>query len=211
MMFRLLFVFTFFISSICCAGQIAITDTGDEVILNSDGTWQYSDASASASASAIKTNETSFQKPDGSTFLLKSTRNNSSIYINPKIWSFKKGKEASSDAEYVFELKGGDLYGQVITEEVSMPLETLSNVAFENFKDAAPNGRITKREYRKVNGNKVIYQEMQGNSQGIEFIFSGYYYTNESGSTQLVTYTSTNLLNKYKSNIEDLLNGLSNQ
>lgn len=206
-MFRLLFIFTLFISSISYAGQIAITDTGDEVILNSDGTWKYSDASALETA--IKINNSSFKKPESSTFLLKSTKNDSTFYINPKEWSFKKGKEGTSDAEYEFELKGGDLYGQVITEAVSIPLENLSNLAFENFKDVAPDGRITKREYRNVNGIKVLYQEMQGNTQGIEFIFSGYYYSNESGSTQLVTYTSTNLLNKYKKNIDGLLNGLS--
>lgn len=208
-MFKILFLFTLFISSISYAGQIAITDTGDEVILNSDGTWQYSDASALETV--IKTNSSTFKKPENSTFLLKSTINDSSIYINPKEWLFTKAKEDSSDAEYEFILKGGDLYGQVITEGISIPLENLGNIAFEIFNNSVPDGRITKREYRNVNGIKVLYQVMKGSYQGAELTFSGYYYSNESGSTQLVIYTATNLLNKYKRNIDGLLNGLSIQ
>ena len=52
----------------------AITDTGEEVILKSDGTWEYSD-SAKMTAITIKTNPEEFKKPENASFLLKSTVN----------------------------------------------------------------------------------------------------------------------------------------
>ena len=208
-MLRLLVLLTLCLTSIGYAGQMAITDTGDEVILNSDGTWQYVDGSSQEQS--IKTNDEIFTRPETSTFLLKSTRNSASVYINPKEWSFKKGDADTTDAEYEFSLKDGDLYGQIITEGIFVPLENLGEIALDNFKSVAPDGRITKQEYRNVNGIKVMHQEMQGTSQGIAFIFSCYYYSDDSGSTQLVTYTSLNLFEKYQSSIYGLLNGLAVQ
>jgi len=60
------------LAATCHAGQTAITDTGEKVILNSDGTWVYSNK-ALTPATRIGTNKEKFNKPNDSTFLLKST------------------------------------------------------------------------------------------------------------------------------------------
>jgi len=191
------------------ASQKAITDTGDEVILNSDGTWEYSDK-AKKSTIIIETNKKKFERPRDSSFLLKSSRNNSGYWINTDKWSFSKAKENPA-AEYQFQLKGKDLYGITIAEEVVMSLESLANIAFNNARSAAPDAKIVKKEYRVVNGKKVIYMEIGGTLQGMKFTYLGYYYSDASGTTQLMSYTGTNLVDKYKSEINDFLNGLSTQ
>jgi len=66
-----------------------------------------------------------------------------------------------------------------------------------------------KKEYRIVNGNKVIYMEMIGTIQSVKFKYLGYYYSNSSGSTQYLANTSTNLVDKYKTDINNFLNGFS--
>lgn len=71
------------------ASQKAITDTGEEVILNSDGTWKYTDNSKKAN-NIIETNKKRFVKPIDSSFFLKSTKNNSAYWINIDKWTFKK-------------------------------------------------------------------------------------------------------------------------
>ena len=53
--------------------------------------------------------------------------------------------------------------------------------------------------------------EMKGTTQGIKFMYLGYYYSDDSGSTQFITYTGSNLVNKYKLEIYDFLNGLEVQ
>jgi len=192
------------------ASQNAITDTGEEVILNSDGTWIYSDI-AKKPANIIEINKNKFYKPSYSSFLLKSIKNNSAFWMNTDKWSFKKIKDNTSEGEYEFKLKDADLYGLAITEEIAIPLESLADIVFENVLSVAPDSKIIKKEYRVVNGKKVIYMEYIGTIQDVKFIYVGHYYSDASGSTQLVTYTGANLLDKYKSEINDFINGLDTQ
>lgn len=197
------------ISSISYASQKAITDTGDEVILYDDGTWEFADKSKLKTDSII-INPNEFIKAKDSTFQLKSTITSFAFWINPKIWSFTKSTNNEA-AEYEFQLKKGDLWGMSISEGVPMPIESLASIAFENAKAAAPDAKVIKQEYRTVNGTKVLYMEMQGTLQGIRFTYLGYYYSDDSGSTQFLAYTGTNLIDKYKSEINDFLNGFSVQ
>ena len=123
------------------------------------------------------------------------------------MWSFNTPTD-NPEAEYELQLKDGDLYGLIITEKVEIPIETLKVIALENAKAAAPNMSIVKEEFRNVNGLKVLLLHMNGTIQGIKFSYYGYYYSNSNGTVQFITYTSQNLLDGFKSKIEDLLNGI---
>jgi hypothetical protein len=198
-----------FLSFSVYASQRAVTDEGNIVILNSDGTWEY-ESPEKIEKLEIKTNNAVFKKGSASTFRLKSTKNKSEFWINPKDWSFKKADDVNQ-AEYQFQLKGTDLYGMAITEKIQIDLDNLTQLALENAKDAAPDAKIVTREYRIVNGNKVMYMEIEGTIQGIRFKYLGYYYSDSSGSTQYLTYTGENLVSQYKNHIEKFLNGFSIQ
>ena len=210
---RSLISLIFLFSLPCFAAQNALTDTGEEVILNDDGTWKYRSGKSSGSAAAsgkIKTNSKKFYKPKDSSFLIKSKKNKSAIWINPKKWTFTKS-EPTKATEYKLRLKDKSLYGMMITEEIELPLKTISDAALTNAQRAAPNAKINKREYRKVNGLKVLYQEITGSIQKVNFTYISYNFSNKSGSTQLVMYTANNLVNKYRPEIFKLLNGLVTQ
>lgn len=188
-------------------GQInAVTDTGDEVLLYEDGTWEYVDG-AEVEETEIPTNETPFEKDKKSTFLIKSKKLNIGLWINPKEWSFEKGAEDDA-SEFKFVKKGEDLYGMLITEKIEVPLSTLKTIALENAKGVAPDTKVVHEEYRMVNGVKVLHMQLTGTLQGIRFTYLGYYYSSAEGSIQLVSYTADNLVQTYKKDIEILLNGL---
>jgi len=106
-----------------------------------------------------------------------------------KKWSFQKATD-NLVAENQFQLRNSDLYGIIIIEQVEIPLETLKAIAVENGKVAAPDLKIVKEEYRTVNGIKVLLFQMNGTTQGIKFSYYGYYYSNENGSVQFITYAS---------------------
>ncbi len=184
----------------------AVTETGEEVFLNADGTWEYQKGNYS-SIDEIPTNSKKFKKDKKSTFLLKSKNLNVGFYINPKKWEFKKATN-NSDAEYEFKFKNGDLYGMVITEQIEIPFETLKSIALENGKEAAPDLELVEEEYRNVNGLKVLLLQMNGTIQGIKFSYFGYYFSNAQGTVQFLTYTSQDLLDNYRAECEKLLNGL---
>ncbi len=192
--------------SVTKAQQKAVTETGIEVILYDDATWQYVDHK-DEKVSEIPTNRKKFNKDDESSFLLKSNKLNIGIWINPKLWSFKKAT-TNTEAEYELQLKYGDLYGMILTEKVEIPLEALRSIALENGKESAPDLKIMKEEYRTVNGLKVLLLQMNGTMQGIKFSYYGYYFTSVNGTVQFITYTSQNLLKEYTKHCELLLNGL---
>ena len=207
---KFLIIVLIFLSFKVNAGKRAVTDEGDIVILNNNGTWEYESIDKTKSTE-IRENKSTFKKNSTLTFLIKSVRNNSAIWINPQKWTFKKSNNADEASEYEFERKNMDLYAISITERITVDLENLTQIAFQNAKTAAPDVKIIKREYRIVNGIKVMYMEMDGTIQGIKFSYFGYYYSDKSGSIQLLAYTGSNLAEKYKIEIENFLNGLSTQ
>jgi len=201
-----LIVFYLSITAYVYSQQNAVTEKGEEVILNEDGTWRYKSENK-INTDSIPLNPHKFTKDTKSTFLIKSDRFNIGFSINPKLWSFKKGAD-DADSEYELELKGEDLYGMIITEKTEIPLETLRLIALENAESAAPDIHIVKEEYRIVNGLKVLMIQMNGTTQGIKFSYYSYYFSNTNGTVQFVTYTAQNLLKEYTEKCEDLLNGL---
>ncbi len=60
-------------SSVSYANQKAVTDTGEEVILYSNGTWQYTN-NLNHETNEITTNPKTFTKPIDSTFLFTNVR-----------------------------------------------------------------------------------------------------------------------------------------
>lgn len=204
---KITFTFCFMILAISLVAQKkAVTETGEEVILFDDGTWEYEDG-APISETEITTNSKLFKKENTSSFLLKSKKVNVGVWLNPKKWSFQKAVD-NPIAEYQFQLKDSDLYGMIITEQVEVPLETLKSIAVENGKAAAPDLKVVKEEYRMINGIKVLLLQMNGTTQGIKFSYYGYYFSNDQGSVQFITYTSQKLMESYKDDCEKLLNGL---
>ena len=87
--------------------KVALTETGEQVIIHNDGTWEYA-SDTPLSSSEITTNEKKFVKDKSQSFLLKSTRTKVGMWIDGTTWSFAKG-ETEDDAEYNFQLKGEDL------------------------------------------------------------------------------------------------------
>ena len=193
----------------CFAAQKAITDTGEEILIFTDGTWKYAD-NAQPAPVGIETNKQRFVKPKAANFLLKSKKNHSAFWLDTDKWSFQRSKK-NTEAEYAMQLKGKDLYGLAIAEEIQIPMESLVDIALENARNVAPDIHVVKKEYRIVNDNKVIFMQMSGTMQGMKISYMGYYYSDPSGTTQYITYTASNLIDKYRPEIEDFLNGLALQ
>lgn len=188
-------------------GQIkAITDKGEQVVLHKDGTWEYLEV-PDFDENSIRTNGKEYKTPEASNFLVKSSRVNAGVKIDSKKWSFEK-KEGEA-AEYFFQFKKGDLYGMLITEKFNIPLDNLVEIAILNGQKVAPDIKIIDKEFRMVNGQKVLHMQLSGTIQGIKFVYYGYYFSNENGTVQFVTYTSQNLLNDYRKECDDLLNGFT--
>jgi len=186
----------------------AVTDKGDQVFLYNDGTWKYANDSSEAEEKEIPMSNVVFSKNDKSTFEVKSTKVNAGVFINTKEWAYKKNPIADAQ-EYSFQGRGKDIYAMIITEKVEIPIESLKKLALSNAKDAAPDTKIVTEEYRMVNGKKIFFMQMNGSIDGIKFTYLGYYYSSEGGTIQFISYTTQSLLEEYKNDMFDLLNGFT--
>jgi hypothetical protein len=185
----------------------AVTDNGDEVILNDNGTWKYLNDSTLLGKQEVATSDTKFTKHKNSSFLVKSNKLKIGIWLNTKKWKFNKAT-SNDAAEYEFNNVKDDMYGMIITERLEIPFETLKMAALQNARTVAPDIQIAKEEFRFVNGTKVLMMQMRGTFQGIKVVYFGYYLSNAAGSTQFLTYTAANLFDEYAGEMEELLNGL---
>jgi hypothetical protein len=78
-----------------------------------------------------------------------------------------------------------------------------------NATKAAPDAQIVHEERRTVNGSEVLYLQIEGTIQGIPFVYHGYYYGGQGGCIQVIGYTAKNLVQEYRADIVDMLNGLT--
>jgi len=49
----------------------------------------------------------------------------------------------------------------MIAEKMEIPLESLKEIVLDNAKEAAPDIKIVKEEYRTVNGIRVLMMQMK--------------------------------------------------
>jgi hypothetical protein len=205
-------LFLFLIAFNISKGQInALTENGKQVILFNNGTWKYSADSTLGKKNrtdTIKMNPAKFSKSGDATFLAKSNTVNVGVYVDPDKWTLKTHNENESNPEYRFSLKSGDGYAMLETEKTPIGLEAMRNIALINAQKAAIDARITKQEYRIVNNKRILFLEISGTIQGIKFKYMGYYFSNEKGTTQLLSYTSEAMYNDANKEMETFLNGL---
>lgn len=207
MLHKILFALGFIILGIPVFGQQkAITDTGAEVVLYNDGTWAYVQKDT-LNVEEILTNDTPFKKSKSSSFLIKSKRINVGCWMDPKKWKFNSAPDNDA-AEFELTHESGNLYGIIITENLDLPLESLGNIAIQNGREAAPDLQVTAKEYRNVNGVKVLMMRMVGTIQDITFSYFGYYYSANGGAVQFLVYSSESFMEENLGEVEGLLNGL---
>jgi hypothetical protein len=198
---------------ICCINKLnaqikAITDEGKTVILFDNNTWKYEDEGMDNEIpKEISLSKDTAVKSPKSTFLIKSKKTNFGFWINPTKWTLTSAKTNES-AEFMLRNKTTEIFALIITEEIEIELESLRKVAIDNLKENATEVVLVNEEYRIVNGNKVLHMEFNAKINGIKVTYFGYYYSNEKGTVQYVTFSSQSIMSKYKTECLILLNGL---
>ncbi len=199
-------LFIFFLNLTFIAfGQInAVTEKGEQVVLYDNGTWKSLETKP---AWETRLDTLKFNKSASSSFLVKSDRVKCGVWINPKKWKFRKDENGSAASEFKFTLINEDAYAMLITEKIEIPLNRFKEAALGNAKKAAPDAHLVKEEIRKINGIIICMLQMEATIDGINFVYLGYYYSDADGSTQFLSYTSKNLFEQYKNDLEQFLNG----
>ena len=155
----------------------------------------------------IPTSNVAYQKPASATLKLSShIVYNIDIYMDPEKWGSKK---INDTIEYkFFRNGGGEPLGLLVAEPNPTTYASIAELAIKNAEKGGGPVNVIKKEFRKVNGRKVLFLEYTANISIVNFTYLNYYYTSEYGTIQFVTYTITDLIDKNKDDLQDLLNGL---
>ncbi len=197
----LLLVLIFFICNSAIARSIeATTGDGKKVVLKSDGSWSYK--------SNKKTKKGAKKDiPSESNELFMGRHGLYELWYDSNTWKVSKGYK-HPDGDITLVHSDGDAYVVVIAERLSMSIDTLKDLAFENAREAAPDIKIIFEESKNVNGVDILHMQMDGTIQKIPFTYYSYYWGGEAGTLQVLAYTGQNLFKEYRPDFTNILNGL---
>jgi hypothetical protein len=147
-------------------------------------------------------------RPATSTTLIKDEQGRFGLWVNPLKWQVSTYRN-NSEAQFEFRHSSGDAFAFVIAEDLSVPMDSVADVALTNAQAAASDAHLVQQETRRVNNTEVLCLQIDGTmQQSVPFTYLGYYYSGPAGAVQVVTTATTENAARYRADLEDLLNGL---
>lgn len=195
----------------------AVTEDGDSIYVYDDGTWTYELKEENEGNPfeelldinvQFDTSTTPFTKPENAKQKITSKFEFFDLYYNSDDWERVPPGKINAEAELAFKHKKTDIYSTVITEEIEIGVGMTYKVAIMNAEEGSGNPvKVLKKEIRNVNGVEMLHTVFEANFAGFEATFVNNYYSGEFGTVQILTWTSTNIVDKYYQDMLDLING----
>ena len=118
-----------------------------------------------------------------------------------------KPQETGEAGIYQFAHDSNAAYTRVISERVEIPIDKFGDVALANVRKADPNARETQRGWRTVNGKRLLYLEFEATLNNLPITYYGHYYSDPSGSVQIIGWTHKTVIDAYRDDIEMFVSG----
>lgn len=189
---------TFFIligASAFASQSFCKTLDGRNVVLESNGTWRYTDSKVSKKNVSAKR-------------FVKSKTNSLGVWYDENVW-IKKSTQMNEDSEFTFSMKNDDGYAIMINESAGLSERFIRKAIVDRLENVLEDARVVCEEKRIVNGLAVKYFEIHGVCEETNLVYMFYVYSGEKETTQLVAYTVGHKFPKLKNQLENFLNGLA--
>lgn len=201
-------------------GQVkAYTEYGDTIYVYDNGTWSFELEDFTENEITDGFNEDEYLVIDTiheaqllsptATKEVSTNINQFTFKYDHEIWKRVPPGEYNDEAEFAFKYRNKDIWCIIITEETEITKEAILKIA-RNTLEENLNHKIDvlKTEERSVNGYSILRGALETENAGVKLVFDSYYYSDERGTTQITTWTSTNLWKKYENEIINFLNGI---
>lgn len=194
----------------------AVTEYGDTIYIYDDGTWAYELKEYEDEGIArflleevhFDTSKVEFSTPKGVDKTLTSNLEFFNFRYKNKLWKRIPGQKVNPEAEIVLEHRQKEIYLAIISEDIEIGMSNIYNIAMQNAEDGLgkkPN--VLKKEIRKVNGIDMIHAIYEVSINELKITFMSNYYSSENGTVQVTTWTISDYFERYKDDMEDLING----
>lgn len=142
------------------------------------------------------------------------------ISIDTSVWGIKQNNNPLS-YEYNFSPKSNNTGFEVMLlakywdenlerSAIDSLLIIDDSLFIRNYKEVSNDIKITKKEYKKINGLSLWDVEMLGtiNGESSTINIVGYYYEHIIGRIHILAFSTQEEINKYRKQINDLFNGI---
>lgn len=208
MKFKFLLVFSL-VPFISWSMQKALTGSGEIVLLNDNGTWEYQSKTKQKNSSSSSNSDLTYNKSSKQTLAVKSSINNSIVWFDPNKW--QTGKEnAKGESEFYLSHKNLPLYAFVINEKTPIPFELLAKANLIQLEDnkLLEKFNIIQEGKIKINGNKFVTIEYDASSRGIDISYFNVMYSDNAGTTQVIVYSFNGKLYEYADELFEFISGI---
>jgi len=192
-------------SVLCQNVTRARTEAGKEVLLYPDGSWKYAEDKRSVSPQPP-----SSSKPPSAKAEYKIRDGRFSLWVDPGKWT-RSSAPITPPVELRLTHKSGDGYVLVVAERIAIPIASLRETVVDSIKKVAEAVQVVLEEKRTVNGREVLCLQIEAVVKEVPFTYYGYYYSGESGTIQVITYTGRSLFKEFQTDFTGVLNGLEVQ
>jgi hypothetical protein len=128
------------------------------------------------------------------------------LWVDGARW--KAQKSTGSDAFFLLTHRRGDAWVVVVAEKTFASLVTLKKLALDHARQTATEVRLTREEWRLVNGLEVLCLQFDATVQGIPLTYFGYYHSHATGTIQVLAYAGQQRFAEFQGEFAGLLNGL---
>lgn len=196
-----LFLILFLASSLYSKDIPAITDDGRKVLLHEDGRWTY----------VLTENN----QDDGKFFYAKSDSADAYVvarigtvrfWYDPNKWDMQRLTDGS--AEYQFVSIDGSLYARIISEKMKVPNKLMREIIEANARKSVEFFEPIEENEVVINGIATNRLKVRIQMKGVELLFLYYYFSNDLGTMQLFSYSSSELFNQYENEINEFMSGI---
>ncbi len=140
----------------------------------------------------------------GSFSTLNLLQNRMAVRYDSSEWNMQASSEPGV---HQLQHSTSDLYVRVIEERIQIPLEVMPEVALANAREVDPNATAIRQGSRVVNGVRMLFMEYETTVDGVPFVFVGHFFSDTSGTVQIIAWTGRNLLAEYRDTIERFVSG----
>jgi hypothetical protein len=131
------------------------------------------------------------------------------LRYDPARWQEDKPTATQPPGTFIFHDASGEVFFKVIAERIQIGLKTFPGIGLTNAQAADPLAKVTQKGPRSVNGLDMVFQEIEATIDDVPWTFYVHYYSDTSGSVQLVGYTGRALIAEHRSTIEQFVAGFN--
>jgi len=185
---------------------IVSSENGAMVRLAPDGSWEE-----------VKLQEPDrgkvrlFMIPANATNIIEGYNKRFSIRYNEEKWYAYRSTEVLADGRNAMVLqfahRDGDAIGVVTADSVTLSPKHVIYRSLQEIRQKSTAFNVAYGEVFNVNNHIIYMVIIQVTQKGIPITYYNYYYSDEVGSYELLTYCNQNAFDTFEDDFKDLLNG----